>query len=72
MPSSSVSLTISSAGRCCERLVEVGLEAVALAVDDAALAAAPTAAAPPARRRASAVGGGVDALEQLQERCSGS
>ena len=37
MPSSSVSLTMSSAGRVCQRLVEVGLQAVLLAVDDAPL-----------------------------------
>ena len=37
MPSSSTSLTIPSAGIVCELLVEVGFEAVALAVDDAVL-----------------------------------
>ena len=39
MPSSSTSLTIASAGRRRELLVEVGLEAVAVAVDDAVLEA---------------------------------
>ena len=64
MPSSSTSLTIESAGRDCELLLEVGLEAVALAVDDAVLEAL-------LDRPAGAVllldRGGLDALEQRHE-----
>ena len=64
MPSSSTSLTIDSAGRDLELLLEVGLEAVAVAVDDAVLEAL-------LDRPAGAVllldRGGVDALEERHE-----
>ena len=68
MPSSSVSLTISSAGAVVQRLVEVGLEALALAVDDAALRAARSSGSVEqlVGARLGEVGG-VDALEQLEE-----
>ena len=59
---------ISSGGRVCQRLVEVGLQAVALAVDDAPLQPLVQ------RQRGQFLGPGgarrrlrVDALEQLQE-----
>ena len=64
MPSSSTSLTISSAGSVASCFVEVGFEAVAVAVDDAVLQ-------PLLDRPARAVflldRAGFDALEQRHE-----
>ena len=55
---------ISSAGSVCELLVEVGLEAVAVAVDDAVLQPLLDR---PARAVLALDRGGLDALEQRHE-----